>query len=136
MDLEDVAVFALSLPETDEGTRWGRRTWRVTGNPFAWERAFTKADLKRFGDDAPPAGPIAAVSTGDLDEKASVLAAGHDGVFDIAHFDGFPAVLIALDDASDATVRELIVDGWLAAAPEELADAHAADLVGGDRQEP
>lgn len=129
MDIDDVAALALSLPKTEEGTRYGRRTWFVHGTAFAWERPFSKADMKRFGNETPPAGPIAAASTGDLDEKAAVLGAEHRGVFTIEHFDGYPAVLIALDDADDEVVRELVVDGWLASAPQDLADTHAADLV-------
>lgn len=130
VDIDAVAALALGLPETGEKRRYGNRTWTVADKAFAWERPFSKADLKRFGSETPPAGPIAAVSTGDLDEKAAILAAGHRGVFTIEHFEGYAAILIALDDADDDVVRELVVDGWLAVAPPALADAHAANLIG------
>ncbi len=128
--LDDVAEFARSLPEVTEGARYGMPTWFVDGNGFVWIRPFSKADIKRFGDETAPAGPIIAARVEDLEEKEAVLAAGTSGLFSIPHFDGHPAVLIDLATASDQTVRRAIVDGWLACAPNALADEHADRLVG------
>ena len=86
-----------AMPETTEGTRYGRPTWFVHGKGFDWERPFSKADIKRFGDEPVPQGPILAVAVEDLADKAATLGAGNDGVFTIAHFDDYPAVLIQLD---------------------------------------
>ena len=44
--------------------------------------------------------------------------------FTIPHFDGFAAVLIQLQAVTKAVLRELILDGWLTAAPTEVADAY------------
>jgi hypothetical protein len=122
--LDDAAQLALELPEVTEGMRHGNRTWFVRGKAFAWERPFSKADLRRFGDAAPPDGPILAVSVEDLGEKDAVLAAGIKGVFTIPHFDGYAAVLIQLKSIGKRALREAIVDAWLAVAPPRLADEH------------
>jgi hypothetical protein len=123
--LEDVERVVAGLPETVEGTRHGNRTWAVGGKEYAWERQFSKADLKRFGDESPPDGPILAIRVEDLAEKEALLAArAGDGFFTIPHFDNYPAVLVQLDKTSESVLREALLDGWLVFAPPELAKAH------------
>lgn len=119
--LDDAARLALALPEVSEGDRHGRRGWDVAGKGFAWERPFSKADIKRYGDVPPPDGPILAVRVADLGEKEAVLAAQPAGVFTIAHFDNYPAVLVQLDAVPEEGLRELLLDGWLACAPPAVA---------------
>ena len=124
--LDDVAQMAMELPEVSVGERHGNRTWFVAKKAFVWDRPFSKADVKRFGTVTPPDGPIIAVAVADLGEKAAVLAEGAKGVFTIQHFDGFAAVLIQLKVATKRTVRDAIVDGWLACAPRQLGDEYFA----------
>jgi hypothetical protein len=125
VSLEAAAAMATALPEVTEGERHGHRTWFVGAKAFAWERPLTKADIKRFGSDPMPVGDIVAVHVGDLEEKDAILAGGRPGFFTMAHFDGYPAVLVELRLARRKDLRELLTDGWLQAAPEELARAHA-----------
>src|SRR5213078_3324363 len=122
--VEDAARMATGLPEVTVGERHGNRTWFVAGKAFAWERPFSKADIRRFGDETPPDGPILAVRVADLGEKEAILAANPGAFFTIPHFDGYSAVLIQLRKVSGAALRDAMTDGWLACAPPLLADQY------------
>src|SRR4051812_5745816 len=117
MTLDDVADLVARLPETAEGEHHGHRTWSVRGKGFAWERPFSKADIKRFGDETPPSEPILAIRVESLSEKEALLAAHPDSLFTIKHFDGHAAVLVELPAVSEAELQDVLLDGWLAFAP-------------------
>ena len=53
--------MANALAEVVEADRRGSLTWSVGGPCFAWEREFSKADIRRFAEGPVPDGPILAV---------------------------------------------------------------------------
>ncbi len=128
--VEQAAALAAGLPEVTEGEDkhgHGLRTWAVGGKVFAWERPFSKADIKRYGSQVPPEGPIFAVRVADLAEKEAILAAGTPGLFTIPHFDGYKGYLIQLSAVADDDLAEAITDAWLSQAPPPLAERYLAD---------
>jgi hypothetical protein len=118
----DLARIMRELPEVDEGEHHGHATWSVRGKGIAWLRPYSKADLKRFGDETPPAEPILAVNTTDLHAKEGVLAAGITGVFTIEHFKNYPAVLVELGAVDPADLEDLLREAWSNVAPAELVE--------------
>ena len=112
-----VHELATSLPGVSVGTKWGNRTWMVDGKGFAWQRPFSKADLKRFGDEVPPSGEILAVRVENLDAKDALLAIAPLGFFTIPHFQGYAAVLIELRLARAADVRAAVREAFRVVAP-------------------
>jgi hypothetical protein len=119
----DVNRLALALPQTsEEKSTDGKRTWRVGSKAFAWERPLRRSDLEALGDTAPK-GPILAIRTEDLEMKQALLASDPDLFFTTPHFDGYAAVLVRLKSIPRKTLKDALVDAWLARAPKRVAAA-------------
>jgi hypothetical protein len=121
---DDVARIALALPEAFGEDRRGLRTWKVRKKTFAWERPLRQSDLRALGADA-PTGPILGARVEHLIAKEALLADdASDAFLTTPHFDGYPAILVKLDDVTLEDLEEVIVEAWLAQAPKRLADAY------------
>jgi hypothetical protein len=94
--------------------------WRVRDKTFLWERPLRPRDLEELGDAAPP-GPVLAARVPDLGAKDALLADDPSVFFATAHFNGFPAVLVRLDELDEPALDELATEAWLARAPKRLA---------------
>jgi hypothetical protein len=118
---DDVRRLALALPQTAERvSRDGLLAWDVKDKTFAWERPLRRGDLQALGDTAPQ-GPILAARVPDLGAKEALLAEAGDTFFTTPHFNGYPAILVRLDNVAPADLEELLVEAWLARAPKRLA---------------
>jgi hypothetical protein len=117
---DDVRRIALGLPETSEGTSHGNTAWKVRDKGFVWERPLRKSDLEALGEAAPD-GPILGARVEHLVAKEALLASDPDVFFTTPHFDGYPAVLVRLDQIRVEDLDEVIVEAWLARAPKRLS---------------
>jgi hypothetical protein len=117
---DDVSATARELPAAEEGIRFGDLTWKVGKNVFVWVRPLRKRDHEELGD-AAPTGEIIGASTLDVGEKLALIDENPRAFFTTAHFEAFPAILIALDHVDPERVREVVTDAWLARAPKRLA---------------
>ena len=120
---DDVRRIALELPETSEGVSRDLRRWLVKDKGFVWERPLRKSDHEALGD-AAPEGPILGARVEHLVAKEALLADDPRVFFTTPHFDGYPAVLVRLDEIGIDDLREVIVEAWLARAPKRLAEEY------------
>jgi hypothetical protein len=121
--LDDVATVCLALPETTEVTSRGARQWRVKDKLFVWERPLRRRDLDELGDAAPP-GIVLGARVPDEGAKAALVAAEPDVYFTTSHFDGYPAVLVRLDELDSEQLSELAEEAWACRAPRRLLAEH------------
>ena len=120
---DDVSRIALALPETSEGRSREQRQWRVRDKGFVWERPLRRSDLEALGDAAPD-GAILGARVEHLVAKEALLADDPDVYFTTPHFDGYPAVLVRLDEISIEDLEEVIVEAWLCRAPKRVVQAY------------
>ena len=118
---DEVRRIALDLPETSERVSRDLRQWRVKDKLFVWERPLRKADLKALGADAPE-GPILGAYVEHIVAKEALLADESGVFFTTPHFDGYPMVLVRLDQIGPDDLREVVVEAWLVRAPKRLAE--------------
>jgi hypothetical protein len=123
---DDVRRLALALPSTTEATSWDSLAWKVQDKAFAWERPLRKKDRADLGESAPE-GPILAVRVADVGVKDALIADSPHVYFTTPHFNGYPAVLVRLDEIDAAELAEILEDAWLDRAPKRLAAQYLSD---------
>ncbi len=116
----DVRRLALALPQTTQEASYGSRVWKFKKKGFVWERPLRRSDLEALSDKA-PSGPILGVRTPDLEMKDLLLRSDRNVFFTTPHFDGYPAVLVRLEKIGVKKLEQIIVEAWLARAPNRTA---------------
>jgi hypothetical protein len=114
-DDDDVRRLALALPHTEEIASEGF-DFRVGGKGFIWsypERRPGKPRLIRTD--------IAVLYVGDEAEKQALLLGEPAVFFTTPGYDGWPLVLLRLDEVGVERLRELISDAWRMRAPDAIA---------------
>lgn len=113
MTWEDVVALAQRFPGVEESTSYGTPAVKVRGKLIARLRTDPDALMLRVSD---------------LGEKEALLQGEPDAFFTIAHYDGYPAVLVRLDAVDPEQLAELVEDAWRVRAPKRLVAEHDAGL--------
>jgi hypothetical protein len=111
----DVRKIALALPGvTEERGRFAfnvQNKGKPKGVAWVWlERIHPKKARV-------PNPKVLAIRVADEIEKATLLGADADKFFTEAHYNGYPAVLVRLEQVTVPELRELIRQAWSCAAP-------------------
>lgn len=122
-DWEDVRRIASGLPETTEETSRDHAAWVVKKKYFVWQRPLRRTDLIALGDSAPE-GPILGARVEHEIAKEALIQDNPDVFFTTPHFDGYPAILVQLDNITVEDLEEVIVEAWLCRAPKRLAQQY------------
>jgi hypothetical protein len=103
---DEAVAFALSLPETELGTSYGKPAVKVASNGRAFLYPSHEADTS-FG--------IAL----DLDTIEILKETGPETFWQTPHYVGWESVLVRYDSADDERVRDMIERSrdWTAAKP-------------------
>jgi hypothetical protein len=105
-DADDVRAIALALDDVVEIDSDGF-DFRVLNKGFVWsypERRPGKPRVIRID--------IAVLYVGDEAEKQALVLGEPDLFFTTPEYDGWPLVMLRLDDVDKRRLRELITDAW------------------------
>ena len=119
----EVEQLVLAWPETASTPSYGGfPALRVNKKLFARLRGEMADDPDPLT--GAPYGEILMVGVNDLGEKEALLADDPEAFFTIAHYDGYPAVLVRLPRVDLQVLGELLLDAWWRTAPKRAQAAY------------
>jgi hypothetical protein len=113
-----VRRIALSLPSAvQDGDKIGYLVEGGKAFAWTWKKRIEpkKARVEQLD--------VFAVRISGEEEKAVLIAADPAKFFTEAHYNGYPAVLVRLDEIDADELAELLTDAWRLAAPRKLLAA-------------
>jgi hypothetical protein len=113
-DADDVRRIALALPHVTEIDSEGF-DFRVANKGFVWSYPERQPGQRRV-----IRVDIAVLYVGDEGEKQALLLGEPDLFFTTSSYDGWPLVMLRLDEVDVERLRELVTDAWRMRAPGEL----------------
>jgi hypothetical protein len=113
-DADDVCRLALALPHAEEIDSDGF-DFRVGGKGFIWSYP-----ERRPGKPREIRTDIAVLYVGDEAEKQALLLGEPDLFFTTPGYDGWPLVMLRLDQVDARRLEELVTDAWRMRAPSSL----------------
>ena len=114
----DVRQIALRLPGVSEDPRGFAFSVPVMGK----QKGFVWAWMERLAPKKPrvPSGSVVAVLVPNLSAKEAILAADSTKFFTDPHYDGFPAVVVRLQEIKAEELEDLLLEAWRCKASPEL----------------
>jgi hypothetical protein len=114
-DADDVRRLALALPGVEEIDSDGF-DFRVGGKGFVWSYP-----ERRPGQPRVIRADIAVLYVGDEAEKQALLLGEPELFFTTPGYDGWPLVMLRLEQVDAGRLAELVTDAWRMRAPDPLA---------------
>jgi hypothetical protein len=116
----DVRRIALALPGTEEGKDYFAfsvlNKGKAKGYAWSWRE---RVDPKK----ARVANPrVLAVRVANLTQKETLLSVEPVKFFTEPHYNGYPAILVRLEEVTAADLRVLLKEAWRCVAPKELLE--------------
>ena len=105
-DADDVRRLALALPDVVEIDSEGF-DFRVANKGFVWSYPERQAGKGRVMRD-----DIAVLYVGDEAEKQALLKGEPDTFFTTSGYDGWPLVMLRLEQVDADRLEELVTDAW------------------------
>ncbi len=115
-DAHDVRRFALALPHVEEIDSDGF-DFRVAGKGFVWSYPERRAGRPRVIRT-----DIAVLYVGDEAEKQALLLGEPEVFFTEPGYDGWPLVMLRLEQVDVQRLDELVTDAWRMRAPAALLE--------------
>ncbi len=108
---DDVIAIGRGLPGVEEGTWFGTPALKVAGKGFCRLRSDPDALVLRVID---------------LGDREALLRSEPDVFFSTPHYEGYPSVLVRLEQVKPRQLAELIEDAWRIRAPRRLVSDYDA----------
>jgi hypothetical protein len=105
-DADDVRRCALALPEVEEIDSEGF-DFRVGGKGFVWSYPERRPGARRVIRT-----DVAVLYVGDEAEKQALLLGEPELFFTTPGYDGWPLVMLRLDEVAPDRLAELVTDAW------------------------
>lgn len=110
-DWDDVVEIAQRFPGVETAQSYGTPALKVKGKFMCRLRTNPDALVLRVAD---------------MGEREALLQGQPDVFFTTPHYDGYPYVLVRLENVTFAELEELVEDAWRIRAPKRLVAEHDA----------
>jgi hypothetical protein len=114
----DIRRIALALPGVSESQEHFAFSVIVKGK----EKGFIWSWNEKVGPKKPkvPNPNVLAVRVANLTAKEMLLGSDSKKFFTEDHYNGFPAILVRLEEVTSEDLEDLILEAWKTKAPKEL----------------